>query len=114
MHPILIKFFKAATTVSRRVDDPESLQTEALKRGFIISPAILNEDVATFIKTEAIDPNSTFYKTWDDVASKDRWELLLDQLAHYATTYGTGYTMEGNGYVPNDGAEAPDFTRYIF
>lgn len=112
MHPVLIKFFKAATTVSRRVDDPESLQTEALKRGFIISPAILNEDVATFIKTEAIDPNSTFYKTWDDVVSKDRWELLLDQVAHYATTYGTGYTMEGNGYVPNDGAEAPDFTRY--
>ena len=72
----------------------------------------MNEDVAAFIKTEAIDPNSTFYKTWDDVVSKDRWELLLDQVAHYASTYGTGYTMEGNGYVPNDGSEAPDFTKY--
>ncbi|MBR5175764.1 MAG: hypothetical protein IKW89_07510 [Bacteroidales bacterium] len=112
MHPVLIKFFKAATTTSRRVDDPESIQTEALKRGFIIDPAILNEDVAAFIKTEAIDPNSTFYKTWDDVVSKDRWELFLDQVAHYTTTYGTRYTLEGNGYVPNDGAEAPDFTKY--
>ena len=112
MHPILIKFFKAATTTSRRVDDPEALQTEALKRGFIINPAVLNEDVAAFIKTEAIDQNSTFYKSWEDVVSKDRWELFLDQVAHYSTTYGTDYQLDGNGYVPNDGAEAPDFHKF--
>ena len=112
MHPVLIKFFKAATTASKPVQDPEALQTEALKRGFIIHPDILNEDVAAFVKAEAIDPNSTFYKAWDDVVSKDRWELFLDQVAHYSTTYGTDYSLAGNGYVPNDGAEAPDFSRY--
>lgn len=112
MHPVLIKFFKAATTSSKLVKEAEVLQTEALKRGFIIHPDVLNEDVAAFVKTEAIDPNSTFYKTWDDVVSKDRWELFLDQVAHYASTYGSGYTMEGNGYVPNDGAEAPEFSKY--
>ena len=112
MHPLLIKFFKAATTSSKAVKEPEALQTEALKRGYIINPGVLNEDVAAFIKTESIDPNSTFYKTWDDVVSKDRWELFLDQVTHYASTYGTGYTMEGNGYVPNEGAEAPDFKKY--
>ena len=112
MHPVLIKFFKAATTASKPVQDPEALQAEALKRGFIIHPEILNEDVAAFVKAESIDPNSTFYKAWDDVVSKDRWELFLDQVAHYSTTYGTDYTLSGNGYVPNDGADAPDFSRY--
>ena len=112
MHPVLIKFFKASTTASKPVQDPKALQAEALKRGIIIHPEILNEDVAVFVKAEAIDPNSTFYKAWDDVVSKDRWELFLDQVAHYSTTYGTDYTLSGNGYVPNDGAEAPDFSRY--
>ena len=112
MHPTLIKFFKAVTTSSKLVKEPEVLQTEALKRGYIIHPDVLNEDVAMFIKTEAVDPNSTFYKTWDDVVSKDRWELFLDQVAHYTSTYGSGYTMDGNGYVPNDGAEAPEFRKY--
>ncbi|MBR1927542.1 MAG: hypothetical protein IJ840_07335 [Bacteroidales bacterium] len=112
MHPVLIKFFKAATGSAPLVKDPEVLQTEALKRGYMIHPDILNEDVAAFVKSESIDPNSTFYKAWDDVVSKSRWELFLDQVAHYVSTYGSGYTMEGNGYVPNDGAEPPQMTRY--
>ena len=36
--------------------------------------------------------NSTFYKTWNDVTSKSRLHLLVDQLVHYMTTYGTDFT----------------------
>ena len=46
--------------------------------------------------------------------SKNRLELLLDQIRHYATTYGTDYTQMGNGYVPNDGAEAPELWDLTF
>ena len=112
MDPVLVKFFKAAMPSSPMVPEPDKLQAEALKRGFIIHPSVLNEDVAGFVVAETIDPNSTFYRAWEDVVSKDRFSLFLDQVAHYATTYGTCYNLEGNGYVPNEGAEAPDFTEY--
>ena len=36
---------------------------------------------------------------WEDVMSKNRFELFLDQLCHYASTYGTNY--EGETDVPN-------------
>lgn len=42
--------------------------------------------------------NATFYRSWNEVLSKSRFELLLDQIIHYATTYGTNF--EGEVYVP--------------
>lgn len=42
--------------------------------------------------------NATFYRAWNDVLSKTRFELLFDQIMHYSTTYGTNF--EGEVYVP--------------
>ena len=112
MHPKLIKFFRAALPASPVVADTYSLQQEALKRGFILNPQVLGEDIRDFLKAEAINPNSTFYKTWEDVVSKDRLELLMDQVRHYASTYGTGRT--GIPYIPPGEAQAPDFTKYTY
>ena len=110
MNPKLIKFFHAATPSAQLVADPQALQLSALKRGFIIHPDILNETVRAFVDAETIDPNATFYRTWEDVVSKDRFTLFWDQILHYASTYGTEFS--GPAYVPNEGAEAPDFTKY--
>lgn len=49
-------------------------------------------------KKTAKQLNATFYRAWIDVLSKTRFELLLDQIMHYATTYGTNF--EGEVYVP--------------
>lgn len=85
---------------------------EATKRGYIVHPAVSNNTVLDYIKSESFDPNSTFYKQWNDVVSKSRLELFIDQIVHYITTYGTDFVM-GNGYVPNTGAEnVPDFTKF--
>lgn len=51
-------------------------------------------------KKTAKQLNSTFYRSWNDVLSKTRFELLIDQIVHYATTYGTNF--EGEMYVPSD------------
>ena len=109
MDPILIQFFKAAVPGAPAAADPARLPADAFKCGFIIHPDLLNTDLEAFIARQTADPNATFYKRWEDMMSKDRLELLLDQIRHYATTYGTLYALPGNGYVPNDGAEAPDF-----
>lgn len=49
-------------------------------------------------KKTAKQLNATFYRSWSDVLSKTRFELLIDQIIHYATTYGTNF--EGEMYVP--------------
>lgn len=49
-------------------------------------------------KKTAEQLNATFYRSWNNVVSKTRFELLIDQIIHYATTYGTNF--EGEMYVP--------------
>lgn len=49
-------------------------------------------------KKTAEQLNATFYRSWNDVVSKTRFELIIDQIIHYATTYGTNF--EGEMYVP--------------
>lgn len=112
MDPTLIQFFKAAVPGAPAAQHPDRLRNQALQRGFIIHPDLLNTDLEAFIARQTADPNSTFYKRWQDVRDKDRFALFLDQITHYASTYGTGFTQEGNGWVPNDGAEAPELSEY--
>ena len=72
--------------------------------GYIINPkAVFDESAYEFLKKYyyhiACNYNSTFYGKWMDVISKNRFELFIDQLCHYASTYGTNY--DGETYVPN-------------
>lgn len=71
----------------------------AVSRGFAIAPDCICPEVITMIGRFPYDYNATFYKSWKDVTSKNRLELLFDQLCHYMTTYGTDFT--GHTYVPN-------------
>ena len=112
MDPRLIQLFSSATPDSPVVADRESLCRDAAKCGYIIHPDVQNEDVALFISQQQADLNSTFYKRWEDVKSRSRWQLFLDQVRHYATTYGSGYDPSQPRYIPNDGAETPDFSHY--
>lgn len=80
----------------------------AAKCGYVVAPEACTKETLEYFKDLKADFNSTFYKTIEDVTSKSRLELFIDQIMHYASTYGTGFS-EGNGYVPNDG-EHPEFT----
>lgn len=77
--------------------DVNSLST---RYGFIVKPECCNERVMLYLKTLPTNYNSTFYKTWSDVTEKSRFELFIDQVFHYATTYGTDFQAEA--YVPNE------------
>lgn len=83
----------------------EKVNAESAKYGWIVHPDCCSKTVLEWIKTEAkTNYNKTFYAKWEDITSKTRFELLVDQLIHYATTYGTGFTA-GQGYVPNQEAD---------
>lgn len=109
----LVKFFNISIQDVAPAVDYVKLNEEAMKAGYIVLPEAANTVTRDFIRSISGNLNSTFYKNWNDVTSKCRFELLLDQLVHYITTYGTDFTSEGNGYVPNDSkGEYMDFSFF--
>ena len=85
---------------------------EAAKKGYIINPECDGNSVLQFLETLPDNVNSTFYKEWRDVTDKSRLELLLDQVMHYSSTYGTNH--EGDAYIPNDNPTKVAFEDYKY
>lgn len=101
----LITMFNVAPTASKDKISFLKVNAESAKYGWIVHPDCCSKTTLAWVKAEAkTNYNKTFYKKWEGITSKTRIELLADQLVHYATTYGTGFTA-GNGYVPN---QSPD------
>lgn len=53
--------------------------------------------------------NATFHKSWEKVITSTREELLVEQIMHYLTTYGTNHQSEFI-YTPNEELDVPDVT----
>ena len=104
MNTQLIKLFNVALVENEKMSMSQfkEINKLAAQVGYFVHPDVCNKSVLSFLQEQAINPNATFYKSWIDVTSKTRLELLFDQLFHYLTTYGTDFAL-GNGYVPNDG-----------
>lgn len=107
----LINYFKVGikTNESIKPVDFSIINKISVKLGWIIHPDCCNELTLKWLNTLTTDYNATFYKEWCDVISKNRFELFIDQILHYSTTYGTNYECEGNGYIPNNGSIQPAF-----
>jgi len=113
MNPILIKAFGVCTTESKSLNNREYVFNEAAKRGFLIPEELINEDIVRFIDSETVDYNSTFYKNWEQMSSRSRFEQFIDQVLHYMTTYGTNFQSDFV-FTLNDGnrEDVPDFNKY--
>lgn len=95
----LITYFNVALKANDK--SFEEVNREAAKYGWLVHPDCCGADTLKWINTVAkTQYNKTFYKKWEDITSKTRFELLVDQLLHYASTYGTDFTA-GEGYMPN-------------
>lgn len=106
----LIKMFHVALSDEKKVDF-KTLNEKAILSGYIVHPDACTESVLEFIEQQYTDPNSTFYKTWEDITSKNRLELFIDQIVHYASTYGTDFT--DTPYIPNNReSDIPDLKNY--
>ena len=109
MHTALIDYFKKGLVDKDKTVDFAAINKKAVKMGYLISPECCNKYVDEWLDTLTANYNATFYKEWNDVLSKSRFELFIDQLRHYASTYGADFKQEGNGWVPNDGGLCPRF-----
>jgi len=97
----LISMFSCEVPSTGKSVEYAKIAEAGYKAGYIVDPRCNTKDVFDFLKEHSGNINSTFYKEWKDITSKTRVELLIDQILHYATTYGTEFEL-GNGYVPND------------
>lgn len=114
MHTALIDYFKKGLVASDKSDNRNfaAINIKAVKFGWIISPDCCNKYVDEWLDSLTANYNATFYKEWDDVISRSRFKIFIDQIRHYASTYGKlekGEEIEGNGFVPNDGGVVPRF-----
>ena len=107
----IIRLFKVAPRPQSESESvPASMVNHyASKCGYIVHPDCCTQDTLEFVQSQRVNYNSTFYKQWEDITNSTRANLWIDQLTHYASTYGTDYT--GTPYVPNDNDPVP-FTNY--
>lgn len=94
----LIKLFDMALSVEDKVDAMKIVPA-AGKVGYLVHPDCYTKSVLEYVRSLEMNPNSTFYKDWNDIADRTRLELLIDQVRHYASTYGTNFS--GEVYNPN-------------
>lgn len=122
----LLELLKAVEVQDKVVNDwdPRANQKELLNHGVIIDPkafthnnALHGVEIVNSVKSvfgiSERNLRKTFYKTFEEVEGMNRFELLIDQLIHYATTYG-GFFAEGfkdGVYIPNDTVNYVDFVE---
>lgn len=106
----ILNLFNRILPVKTSDETFKKMNLEAVKYGYLIHPGACTVEVMQWIRATAVDYNTTFYKQWNDVTNRDRFELLIDQLMHYASTYGTNY--EDIPYIPNDGSKALSITNF--
>jgi len=86
------------------------------EQGYIIEPGALwaKNEIIKFYKNEILDGyglNKTFHKSWKTIFRSSREDLLLEQIRHYISTYGSNFQDEI--YIPNEILEIPD-TKVVF
>ena len=111
LNSIALKLFnKAVVDTDAAKLEFRFVSNYTVKLGYLVHPDLCTADILDWVKSQQRDYNCTFYKKWSDVINKSRFELYIDQLLHYASTYGTNFT--GEVYLPEGKAEVPDFKQF--
>ena len=81
------------------------------KEGYIIEPNAMWEkkEIIKFYKKEKLDGyglNKTFHKSWLKIKSSSRESLLVEQIKHYISTYGSNFQNEV--YIPEEVLNVPE------
>lgn len=90
-------FGRVLITPKPKVTQAEMLAV-SLPMGFFVPENLCYQWLWEYFNGQQWNPNSTFYQSWHDIMSKDRWELFVDQICHYASTYGTNF--QGETWLP--------------
>ena len=94
---------------------PEIRLKKSLKYGVFVtdSAAYTFDVILQYFDENQLDAeqlNATFHKSWKVIQKSSRQELLIHQILHYMTTYGTNFTSEFI-YFPTEKLELPKLTK---
>lgn len=90
-------FGKVLITNKPKVTQAEMLAV-SLPLGLYVPEELCYEWLFEYLQSQQRNFNSTFYQSWQDIVSRNRWELFIDQVRHYASTYGTDF--QGKTWLP--------------
>lgn len=81
------------------------------EQGFVIEPnAVWAKDrIVDYYTREQLsgnDLNKTFHKSWAKIKTSSRFSLLVEQIMHYMSTYGSDFQDEI--YIPDEVLNLPD------
>ena len=84
--------------------------------GFIIEPNAIwaKNEILSYYKSEKLngnDLNKTFHKSWSVIKNSSRYELYVEQIQHYLSTYGSNFSSEV--YIPEEVLDLPN-TKITF
>lgn len=106
---LIIELFNKSL-VLEPILDFKTVNEKAVKYGYLIHPNVCSMEVLNYVLSKKTNYNSTFYTKWTSIINKSRFELLIDQLLHYASTYGSNFT--GTTYIPEILEDVPPFTEF--
>jgi hypothetical protein len=91
----VLKLFNVLPITKEEEKHDEDLAKLTIKHGFVYSPIVIanysKNDLISLIKEIGISSkqlNSSFHKSWKKIQNTDLETLVVEQLAHYTTTYG--------------------------
>lgn len=93
-------------------DAKESDLKNSLKYGVVIdqNASYASDLILGYFKKNKLSSkqlNATFHKSWKVIKNSSREELLIHQILHYFTTYGTNFTSDFI-YIPAEKLEIPE------
>ena len=112
IHPtyylLIMKTLRLFNAVVAKESNEKPFVTE---EGFIIEPNALwaKTEILSFHSKEKLDGNDlnkTFHKSWATIKNSSRAELLIHQILHYISTYGSNFQDEI--YIPNEVLDLPN------
>jgi len=127
----LLRLFKAVE-INDKPEHPDPdfsnhIWKMTIENGFIFSPEvyssynefdleILTKEIISEIGITPEQMNNAFHKSWDKVANTPLFQLVVEQMIHYFTTYGyefIGTYKDDTVYIPAEKLEIPELRNDI-
>ena len=104
-----MKTLKLFNAVLKKESD--ALPITLISQGIIIEPGAthLVKEISDYYIDNQLngdDLNKSFHKSWSKIKNSSRFDLFVDQIRHYISTYGTDF--QGEVYIPAEVLNIPE------
>jgi hypothetical protein len=123
----VIRLFKAVPIERKGKRSSKVLLEKTIEKGFIFAPEVIfnysDSELLDLVKKVEKEigltkeqMNNSFHKSWTKVRDASMFQLVVEQLIHYLTTYGferLGIYDKDTVYIPSEELEIPELKEGI-